>query len=128
MAVKTARKSTTKTAISPRDTGRYLDRLGERVRRLRSQRGMTRKALAQHAEVSERYLGQLESGEGNCSIVLLRRVAHARGVALPQLVSESADPPVDAVLFSQLIERLPPSALKEARELVLKHFAGNSDT
>ena len=75
MAVKTARKNTT----APRDSGRYLDRLGERVRRLRNQRGMTRKALAQHAEVSERYLAQLESGEGNCSIVLLRRIAHAIG-------------------------------------------------
>src|SRR5690242_9384207 len=126
MAVKTARKSTTKTAISPRDTGRYLDRLGERVRRLRSQRGMTRKALAQHAEVSERYLAQLESGEGNCSIVLLRRIAHAMGVQLPQLVSEAADPPLDAVLFAQLVDRLPAPALKEARDMVMRHFADMS--
>ena len=40
----------------------YLHRLGERVRTLRNQRGMTRKALAQHAKVSERYLAQLEAG------------------------------------------------------------------
>jgi XRE family aerobic/anaerobic benzoate catabolism transcriptional regulator len=117
MAVKTARK----TAATPRD--RYLDRLGERVRRLRNQRGMTRKALARHAEVSERYLAQLESGEGNCSIVLLRRIARAMSVQLPQLVSEAADPPLDAVLFTQLVERLPAPALKEAREMVMRHFA-----
>src|SRR5262245_26921684 len=104
--------TTTKNGAS-RDTGRYLDRLGERVRMLRHQRGMTRKALAQHAEVSERYLAQLESGEGNCSIVLLRRIAQALGVALPQLVSEAPDPSPDAVLFAQLIERLPPQALKD---------------
>lgn len=117
MAVKTARKTT----AAPRD--RYLDRLGERVRRLRNQRGMTRKALARHAEVSERYLAQLESGEGNCSIVLLRRIARAMSVQLPQLVSEAADPPLDAVLFTQLVERLPAPALKEAREMVMRHFA-----
>jgi XRE family aerobic/anaerobic benzoate catabolism transcriptional regulator len=117
MAVKTARK----TAATPRD--RYLDRLGERVRRLRNQRGMTRKALAQHAEVSERYLAQLESGEGNCSIVLLRRIARAMSVQLAQLVSEAADPPLDAVLFAQLVERLPAPALKEAREMVMRRFA-----
>ena len=35
----------------------YLHRLGERVRTLRHQRGITRKALAAHAKVSERYLG-----------------------------------------------------------------------
>ncbi|MGI8525872.1 MAG: helix-turn-helix transcriptional regulator [Pseudolabrys sp.] len=102
----------------------YLDRLGERVRRLRSQRGMTRKALAQYAEVSERYLAQLESGEGNISIVLLRRIARAMGTQLSHLVSEQSDPPLDAVLFSQFIERLSPRAAKQARELVMRHFGG----
>jgi XRE family aerobic/anaerobic benzoate catabolism transcriptional regulator len=85
MAVKQARKSISKAtsnreAHATPDVSDYLDRLGERVRRLRNQRGMTRKALAQHAEVSERYLAQLDSGEGNCSIVLLRRIARALGV------------------------------------------------
>jgi XRE family aerobic/anaerobic benzoate catabolism transcriptional regulator len=84
---------------------------------------MTRKALAQHAEVSERYLAQLESGEGNCSIVLLRRIAHAMGVQVPQLVSEMADPPLDVVLFNQFVERLPAPALKEARDMVMARFA-----
>jgi len=55
----------------------YLRRLGERLRTLRNQRGMTRKALAAHARVSERYLAQLEAGKGNGSIVLLRRIASA---------------------------------------------------
>ena len=109
-----------------RKPDQYLDRLGERVRTLRHQRGMTRKALAQHADVSERYLAQLESGEGNCSIVLLRRIAQALGVALTQLVSEQPDPSPDAALFAQLMERLPADALKEARELVLRHFGGAS--
>jgi XRE family transcriptional regulator, aerobic/anaerobic benzoate catabolism transcriptional regulator len=109
-------------ARSNAETGDYLDRLGERVRRLRNQRGMTRKALAQHADVSERYLAQLEAGDGNISIMLLRRVAKAMGTSLSSLVSEQSDPPLDAVLFSQFIERLPPQAAKEARDLVMKHF------
>ena len=118
--------SLTATKAASRNPDQYLDRLGERVRTLRHQRGMTRKALAQHADVSERYLAQLESGEGNCSIVLLRRIAQALGVALPQLVSETPDPSPDAALFAQLMERLPAGTLKEARELVLKHFGGAS--
>jgi XRE family aerobic/anaerobic benzoate catabolism transcriptional regulator len=120
MTVKQARPAAKARPVG--DVRDYLDRLGERVRRLRNQRGMTRKALAQHAEVSERYLAQLESGDGNISIVLLRRIARAMGTQLSQLVSEQSDPPLDAVLFSQFIERLPPQAAKEARELVLRHF------
>src|SRR5476651_1884609 len=82
-----------------RDTDAYLRRLGERVRVLRNQRGMTRKALAEHAKVSERYLAQLEAGLGNCSIVLLRRIARAIGLPLTQLVHEGAEPPLDLVLL-----------------------------
>src|SRR5579872_490117 len=104
------------------DNDPYLRRLGERVRTLRSQRGMTRKALAKHARVSERYLAQLEVGRGNCSIVLLRRISRAIGLPVTQLVNENADPPVDAVLLSQLLERLPPQALKEARDVLVQRF------
>ena len=66
-------KSPSAMPAAGRDTDAYLRRLGERVRTLRNQRGMSRKALAKHAKVSERYLAQLETGKGNGSIVLLRR-------------------------------------------------------
>ena len=66
---------------------------------MRNQRGMTRKALAQHAAVSERYLAQLEAGLGNCSIVLLRRIARAIGLPVTQLVHDGPEPPLDLVLL-----------------------------
>jgi XRE family transcriptional regulator, aerobic/anaerobic benzoate catabolism transcriptional regulator len=110
-----------------RDSDLYLRRLGERVRTLRNQRGMTRKALAQHAKVSERYLAQLEAGLGNCSIVLLRRIARAIGLPVTQLVQEGAEPALDLVLLSQFLERLPPDRLVEARKLVTEHFSSPSE-
>jgi XRE family transcriptional regulator, aerobic/anaerobic benzoate catabolism transcriptional regulator len=105
----------------------YLHRLGERVRTLRNQRGMTRKALAEHAKVSERYLAQLEAGLGNCSIVLLRRIARAIGLPLTQLVHDGTEPALDLVLLSQFLERLSPPALAEARDLLLEHFSKPSE-
>jgi XRE family aerobic/anaerobic benzoate catabolism transcriptional regulator len=107
---------------APRDSDAYLRRLGERARNLRQQRGMSRKALAQHAQVSERYLAQLEVGKGNGSIVLLRRIARAIGVPVTQLVQEGAEPPLDRALLSQFLDRLPPPALSDARNLLLQHF------
>ena len=106
-----------------RETDAYLHRLGERVRTLRNQRGMTRKALAQYAQVSERYLAQLETGLGNCSIVLLRRISRAIGLPVTQLVHDGAEPALDLVLLTQFLERLPPSALSQARELLLQNFS-----
>ena len=113
--------------VPARDTDTYLHRLGERVRVLRNQRGMTRKALAQHAKVSERYLAQLEAGRGNISIVLLRRIARAIGLPVTQLVHEGAEPPLDLVLLTQFLERLPPEMLVEARKLVTEHFSSASE-
>jgi len=66
----------------------YLARLGERVRAWRTEHGMSRKALALASGVSERYLAQLEAGEGNISVLLLRKVARAMGVAVERLVRE----------------------------------------
>jgi XRE family aerobic/anaerobic benzoate catabolism transcriptional regulator len=66
----------------------YLSRLGERVRAWRIESGTTRKALAAASAVSERYLAQLEAGQGNISVLLLRRVARAMGVAVESLVKE----------------------------------------
>lgn len=115
-------------STSPNHTAdAYLHRLGERVRTLRHQRGITRKALAQHAKVSERYLAQLEVGRGNISIVLLRRIARAIGLPVTQLVHEGAEPPLDLVLLTQFLERLAPESLVEARKLVTEHFSSPSE-
>jgi XRE family aerobic/anaerobic benzoate catabolism transcriptional regulator len=66
----------------------YLSLLGERVRAWRNEQGVTRKALSAASGVSERYLAQLEAGEGNISVLLLRKVASAMGVPVESLVRE----------------------------------------
>ena len=66
----------------------YLARLGERVRAWRTEHGMSRKTLAVASGVSERYLAQLEAGQGNISVLLLRKIARAMGVAVERLVRE----------------------------------------
>ncbi|HUQ75233.1 MAG TPA: helix-turn-helix domain-containing protein, partial [Burkholderiales bacterium] len=66
----------------------YLMQLGERVRAWRRQHGVTRKSLSTACGVSERYLAQLEAGEGNISVLLLRKVARAMDVSVEYLVRE----------------------------------------
>ena len=66
----------------------YLGRLGERVRAWRTEHGMTRKHLSLASGVSERYLAQLEAGQGNISVLLLRKVARAMDVAVESMVRE----------------------------------------
>jgi XRE family aerobic/anaerobic benzoate catabolism transcriptional regulator len=72
---------------SPDDV--FLAQLGERVRAWRDSRRITRKALALASGVSERYLAQLESGQGNMSILLLRQLARAMHIPVEDLVREA---------------------------------------
>jgi XRE family aerobic/anaerobic benzoate catabolism transcriptional regulator len=74
--------------FDPKQEAAYLSQLGDRVRAWRTEHGTTRKALALSSGVSERYLAQLEAGQGNISVLLLRRVAQAMGVPVENLVRE----------------------------------------
>jgi XRE family transcriptional regulator, aerobic/anaerobic benzoate catabolism transcriptional regulator len=71
----------------------FLQKVGRRVRDLREERTLTRRSLAVKADVSERYLGQLETGEGNISIMLLRRLAVALNVEISELLETESDLP-----------------------------------
>jgi XRE family aerobic/anaerobic benzoate catabolism transcriptional regulator len=104
----------------------FLQRLGEKVRTMRSRRGMSRKVLARHSDVSERYLAQLEAGEGNCSIQLLRRIADAMSVPVADLVDDRPERPLEAMLLDQFLGRLSPAEIAEARELLIGRFGGPS--
>ncbi len=68
-------------------TDEFLSVVGQRVRNQRSEKGMSRKRLAEVSGVSERYLAQLESGQGNMSIALLRKVTAAIGMSMGSLMS-----------------------------------------
>ncbi|MFK7993587.1 MAG: helix-turn-helix domain-containing protein [Granulosicoccus sp.] len=68
-------------------TEEFLRIVGLRVRSQRSTMSMSRKRLAEVSGVSERYLAQLESGQGNMSIALLRKVTTAIGMSLATLLS-----------------------------------------
>ena len=73
---------------SPLPIDRFLAVVGERVRRQRALVHMSRRELARSSAISERYLAQLETGRGNMSIALLRRVAVALELPLAELVAE----------------------------------------
>jgi XRE family aerobic/anaerobic benzoate catabolism transcriptional regulator len=67
----------------------FLVQLGERVRAWRNEHATTRKALASASGVSERFLAQLEAGQGNISVLRLRALARTMGVPLESLVREA---------------------------------------
>jgi XRE family aerobic/anaerobic benzoate catabolism transcriptional regulator len=110
-------------ALPPPSDGEFLGLLGSRVRELRSLRGMTRRMVAQEANVSERHLAQLELGDGNISVVLLRRIAAALNASLADLFSPRAPVPDEKRMIAELLERLPANRLREIFRRLTRELA-----
>jgi XRE family aerobic/anaerobic benzoate catabolism transcriptional regulator len=103
--------------------GDFLLFLGKRVRHLRSLRGMTRKTVARESDVSERHLAQLEAGEGNVSIVLLRRIAAALHVSLVELFAPEVEEPAEKLMIQRFLERLPNHRLEDVVFRLMRDFS-----
>ena len=99
--------------------------LGERVRALRARRGMTRKAVAQAAEVSERHLANLEYGIGNASILVLQQVAQALHCPLAELLGDVTTSSPEWLLIRELLEHRDEAALRRVR-LALAEMLGQA--
>jgi XRE family aerobic/anaerobic benzoate catabolism transcriptional regulator len=96
----------------------FLVALGERVRALRARRGMTRKAVALAADVSERHLANLEYGIGNASVLVLRQVAAALQCSLAELMGDVTTSSPEWLLIRELLERRDDATLRRVRVAV----------
>jgi XRE family aerobic/anaerobic benzoate catabolism transcriptional regulator len=96
----------------------FLVQVGERVRALRSRRGMTRKGLASAAGVSERHLANLELGVGNASVLILLQVARALESSPADLLSVEAKSP-EWLMIRELLENQDEATLRRVREAIV---------
>jgi XRE family aerobic/anaerobic benzoate catabolism transcriptional regulator len=103
----------------------FLASLGARVRHLRAIRGMSRKVLSAASGVSERYIAQLESGQGNVSIILLRRVALATGARLEDLIP-GADASPNWPVIRDLMRGAPAETIAQVKHLLSGNGAANA--
>ncbi len=101
------------------EKNQFLVALGERVRTLRSRRGMARKALAQSAEVSERHLANLEYGVGNASILVLLQVAQALHCSLAELLGDVTTSSAEWLLLRDLLGNKDEATLRRVRLAVV---------
>ena len=68
------------------DDKKFLRRLGERVRRRREARGLTQQQLGDHCRLHRTFIGSVERGERNVSVLNLRRIAQVLHVRPAELL------------------------------------------
>lgn len=98
--------------------------LGERVRSLRARRGMTRKAVALAADVSERHLANLEYGTGNASFLVLQQVAGALQCSMAELIGDITASSPEWLLIRELLEHRDEATLRRVR-VAIGELLGN---
>ena len=110
--------------------------LGEKIKRMRLQKGLTQKELADRCELTKGYISQLENNLNSPSIATLTDILAALGSSLAEFFQEETEEKIvysknefiekdsDGVLWNWLI----PNAQKNMMEPVLVELAENAET
>jgi XRE family transcriptional regulator, aerobic/anaerobic benzoate catabolism transcriptional regulator len=104
----------------------FLAALGQRAKAQRVRRGLTRKALARLAGVSERHLANLEYGVGNASILVLLQVAQALQCSLAQLVGDVTTQSPEWLMLREALGACDEATLRRVRLAAIDLVGGGS--
>jgi XRE family aerobic/anaerobic benzoate catabolism transcriptional regulator len=108
--------------LSEADKDPFLIALGERLKLLRARRGLTRKALAQLAEVSERHVANVESGVGNASIQFLRQLCSVLNCSLAEMTGDETTSSPDWLMIREVLRGRNEAELAQARTALADLF------
>ena len=99
--------------------------VGKLVRRGRAKRGITRRQLAGDSGISERYLAQIESGQGNPSVIVLKAIADAFEMPVVDLLpADGARAAMSGI--ADMLGRLPQSEWPAIAELIEQRVHDNA--
>jgi XRE family aerobic/anaerobic benzoate catabolism transcriptional regulator len=107
----------------------FVAGIGRLVRLARAKRGVTRRQLAHDSGASERYLAQIESGQGNPSVIILRSIAEALDVPIIELFPRTNGRTAAMTQILDILGRTPLAELPALAKLIESHAAqdGASD-
>jgi XRE family aerobic/anaerobic benzoate catabolism transcriptional regulator len=113
------------TAVDP-DGVAFAAAVGRLVRMGRAKRGMTRRQLAQGSGASERYLAQIESGQGNPSVSVLKAIAQALDVPITALLPRDSARTAAIDRIVELLGHVPAAELPTIAELIERRAAAHA--
>jgi XRE family transcriptional regulator, aerobic/anaerobic benzoate catabolism transcriptional regulator len=107
-----------KAEVAPAAADAFAAAVGALVRSSRAKRGITRRQLAEQSGASERYLAQIESGQGNPSVTILKGIADALDVPVAELLPGAGGRGDAFNRILDLIAGAPPSELTAIADLI----------
>jgi XRE family transcriptional regulator, aerobic/anaerobic benzoate catabolism transcriptional regulator len=116
-----ARKSTVTRSEGAADSSRaeaFAAAVGRLLRSERAKRGMTRRQLAEQSGTSERYLAQIEGGQGNPSVIVLKAIAEALDLSIVDLLPRTDGRSETLERIVDVLRRMPQSELPAIADLI----------
>lgn len=93
--------------------------IGKRVKELRTNYGLSQEKLALQAEITTAYLGQIERGEKNPTVVTVGKICNALGVSLSDFFSSQViSVSEDDVTLKQILFELKDCTVNEKQEIL----------
>ena len=102
----------------------FVAELGKLVRLGRAKRGISRRRLAQGSGISERYLAQIETGQGNPSVIVLKAIAAAIEVPMVEILPRLNARNGALTDIHDLLGRLPAGELAAVADLIAQRLSG----
>jgi XRE family transcriptional regulator, aerobic/anaerobic benzoate catabolism transcriptional regulator len=96
----------------------FANAVGRLLRSARAKRGMTRRQLAEESGASERYLAQIESGQGNPSVIVLKAIAEALDLSIIDLLPRTDGRSETLERIVDVLRRMPQSELPVIADLI----------
>ncbi len=102
----------------------FVAEIGRLIRLGRARKGISRRQLAEGSGISERYLAQIEGGQGNPSAIVLRAIAEAIDAPIIDLIPRSGRHSGALTQILDLLGRMPAAELPAIAELMQRRLAG----
>ena len=82
------------------------ERIGRRIRRLRTEKGLTQAALSAMADCSNNYLSHVETAQTKVSLGMLLRIAAALDVSLDYFLLDTPFVRPEAIIETEISDKL----------------------
>ncbi|MDO4200366.1 MAG: helix-turn-helix transcriptional regulator [Clostridia bacterium] len=98
----------------------FNKKLGLKIKKLRERRKLTREKLGEMADISDRFIYDIETGQKGISAETLYKLSRALNVTSDYLLFEAEENKNELSYVTEILKNLSPSELESAEKIILE--------
>ena len=98
----------------------FNKKLGLKIKKLRERRKLTREKLGEMAEISDRFIYDVETGQKGISAETLYKLSRALNVTSDYLLFEVEENKNELLYVTEILKNLSPSELESVEKIILE--------